>query len=50
MQSFVGWYDGSIRGLDVEVANLGKPAGSPRNYADIVEKARIPINRMLALR
>lgn len=26
-------------GLDVEVANLGKPAGSPRNYADIAEKA-----------
>jgi GDSL-like Lipase/Acylhydrolase family len=26
-------------GLDVEVANLGKPAGSPRNYADIAERA-----------
>lgn len=26
-------------GLDVEVANLGKPAGSPRNYAEIAEKA-----------
>jgi len=26
-------------GLDVEVANLGKPAGSPRTYADIAEKA-----------
>lgn len=26
-------------GLDVEVANLGKPAGSPRSYADIAEKA-----------
>jgi hypothetical protein len=26
-------------GLDVEVANLGKPAGSPRSYADIAERA-----------
>jgi hypothetical protein len=26
-------------GLDVEVANLGKPAGSPRTYADIAERA-----------
>lgn len=26
-------------GLDAEVANLGKPAGSPRSYADIAEKA-----------
>lgn len=29
-------------GLDVEVANLGKPAGSPRNYANIAEKA-VPV-------
>lgn len=29
-------------GLDVEVANLGKPAGSPRNYADIAERA-VPV-------
>ena len=26
-------------GHDVEIANLGKPGGSPRNYADIAEKA-----------
>ena len=26
-------------GLDVEIANLGKPAGSPRSYADIAERA-----------
>lgn len=26
-------------GLDVEVANLGRPAGSPRSYADIAERA-----------
>ena len=26
-------------GLDVEVANLGKPGASPRNYADIAEKS-----------
>jgi len=29
-------------GLNVEVANLGKPAGSPRSYADIAEKA-VPV-------
>ena len=29
-------------GLDVEVANLGKPGGSPRNYADIAEQS-IPL-------
>lgn len=29
-------------GLDVEVANLGKPAGSPRSYADIAERA-VPV-------
>src|SRR6266550_2296125 len=28
--------------LDVEVANLGKPGGSPRNYADIAEQS-IPL-------
>jgi lysophospholipase L1-like esterase len=26
-------------GRDVEVANLGKPGGSPKDYADIAEKA-----------
>jgi lysophospholipase L1-like esterase len=26
-------------GLDAEVANLGKPGGSPKDYADIAEKA-----------
>jgi len=31
-------------GLDVEVANLGKPAGYPRTYADIAERA-IPVLR-----
>jgi lysophospholipase L1-like esterase len=28
-----------LAGLDVEVANLGKPGGSPTNYADVAEKS-----------